>query len=110
VQSGTGKLFTVTPAGVTTEIDLGGQTVQNGDGILLQGRTLYVVRNQNNQIAVVALGKALTTGTMARTITNPGFDVPTTIDRFGSTLYAVNARFGTPPTPTTPYTVVRVGR
>jgi len=110
VQSGTGKLFTVTPAGVTTEIDLGGQTVQNGDGILLQGRTLYVVRNQNNQIAVVALGKALTTGTIARTITNPGFDVPTTIDRFGSTLYAVNARFATPPTPTTPYTVVRVGR
>ena len=110
VQSGTGKLFTVTPAGVTTEIDLGGRTVQNGDGILLQGRTLYVVRNQNNQIAVVALGKALTTGTIARTITNPGFDVPTTIDRFGSTLYAVNARFGTPPTPTTPYTVVRVGR
>ena len=110
VQSGTGKLFTVTPSGVTAEIDLGGQTVQNGDGILLQGRTLYVVRNQNNQIAVVALGKALTTGTIARTITNPGFDVPTTIDRFGSTLYAVNARFGTPPTPTTPYTVVRVGR
>jgi sugar lactone lactonase YvrE len=110
VQSGTGKLFTVTPAGVTTEIDLGGQTVQNGDGLLLLGRTLYVVRNQNNQIAVVALGKGLATGTIARTITDPGFDVPTTIDRFGSTLYAVNARFGTPPTPTTPYSVVRVGR
>ena len=110
VQSGTGKLFTVTPAGVTTEIDLGGQTVQNGDGVLLLGRTLYVVRNQNNQIAVVALGKGLATGTIARTITDPGFDVPTTIDRFGSTLYAVNARFGMPPTPTTPYSVVRVGR
>ena len=110
VQSGTGKLFTVTPAGVTTEIDLGGQTVQNGDGLLLLGRTLYVVRNQNNQIAVVALGKGLATGTIARTITDPGFDVPTTIDRFGSTLYAVNARFRTPPTPTTPYSVVRVGR
>ena len=110
VQSGTGKLFTVTPGGVTAEIDLGGQTVQNGDGILLHGRTLYVVRNQNNEIAVVALGKALTTGTIARTITNPGFDVPTTIDRHGSRLYAVNARFGTTPTPTTPYTVVQLRR
>ena len=110
VQSGTGKLFTVTPSGVTAEIDLGGQTVQNGDGILLHGRTLYVVRNQNNEIAVVALGKALTTGTIARTITNPGFDVPTTIDRHGSRLYAVNARFGTTPTPTTPYTVVQLRR
>jgi sugar lactone lactonase YvrE len=110
VQSGTGKLFTVTPAGVTAEIDLGGQTVQNGDGILLHGRTLYVVRNQNNEIAVVALGKGFGTGTVARTITNPGFDVPTTIDRHGSRLYAVNARFGTTPTPTTPYTVVQLRR
>ena len=110
VQSGTGKLFTVTPAGVTAEIDLGGQTVQNGDGILLHGRTLYVVRNQNNQIAVVQLGKGLATGTIARTITSPGFDVPTTIDRLGSRLYAVNARFGTTPTPTTPYSVVQVRR
>jgi sugar lactone lactonase YvrE len=110
VQSGTGKLFTVTPAGVTAEIDLGGQTVQNGDGILLHGRTLYVVRNSNNQIAVVELGKGLASGTIVRTITNPGFDVPTTIDRHGSNLYAVNARFGTTPTPTTPYTVVQVQR
>jgi sugar lactone lactonase YvrE len=110
VQSGTGKLFTVTPAGVTAEIDLGGQTVQNGDGILLHGRTLYVVRNSNNQIAVVELGKGLASGTIVRTITNPGFDVPTTIDRHGSNLYAVNARFGTTPTPTTPYTVVQVRR
>jgi len=36
--------------------------------------------------------------------------VPTTIDRHGSRLYAVNARFGTTPTPTTPYTVVQVRR
>jgi sugar lactone lactonase YvrE len=110
VQSGTGKLFLVTPAGVTTEIDLGGQTVMNGDGLLLRGRTLYVVRNQNNQIAVVQLGKDLASGTIARTITSPGFDVPTTIDRHGPNLYAVNARFGTTATPTTPYTVVQVRR
>jgi sugar lactone lactonase YvrE len=110
VQSSTGKLFLVTPAGVTTEIDLGGQTVQNGDGILLLGRTLYVVRNSNNEIAVVSLGKGLASGTVARTITSPGFDVPTTIDRHGGRLYAVNARFGTAATPSTTYTVVRVGR
>jgi sugar lactone lactonase YvrE len=110
VQSSTGKLFLVTPAGVTTEIDLGGQTVQNGDGILLLGRTLYVVRNSDNQIAVVALGKGLASGTVERTITNPGFDVPTTIDRHGERLYAVNARFGTTATPTTTYTVVQVRR
>jgi len=108
VQSVNGKLFRVTTSGMTTEIDLGGATVTNGDGILLQGRTLYVVRNQNNEIAVVQLGKDLATGTVGRTITDPDFDVPTTIDRLGSRLFAVNARFGTTPTPTTPYAVVQV--
>ena len=68
------------------------------------------MRNSDNQIAVVALGKGLATGTIARTIKNPGFDVPTTIDRLGSRLYAVNARFGTTPTPSTAYTVVQLRR
>ena len=109
VQSNTGKLFTISPTtGATHAIDLHGATVTNGDGILLQGKTLYVVRNQNNQIAVVKLSSHLTSGTVKRTITNPNFDVPTTLARHGVRLYAVNARFTTPPTPTTPYTVVQV--
>ena len=41
---------------------------------------------------------------------DPDFDVPTTIDDHGSRLYAVNARFGTPPTPTTRYDVVQVAK
>jgi hypothetical protein len=111
VQSARGKLFTVDPAtGATNEIDLGGATLPNGDGILLHGRTLYVVQNRLNRIAVVSLSPDLTEGTVTGFITDPAFDVPTTIDRFGSRLYAVNARFGTPPSPTTRYDVVRVGR
>jgi sugar lactone lactonase YvrE len=110
VQSGTGKLFTVTTAGVTTEIDLGGATVMNGDGILLQGRTLYVVRNRDNQIAVVRLSNGLASGTISGTITDPDFDVPTTIGRFGNRLYAVNARFGNPTPATATYSVVQVTR
>ena len=47
VQSATGKLFTIDPkTGATKLIDLGGATLPNGDGILLHGRTLYVVQNQ----------------------------------------------------------------
>ena len=105
VQSVNGKLFNVIPAtGATSEIDLGGATVANGDGLLLHGRTLYVVQNRLNQIAVVSLGKNLASGRVARTITDSDFDVPTTVDRHGS-LYAVNARFGTAPTPSTTYSV-----
>ena len=110
VQSATGKLFRVEPTGTTTAIGLGGATVPNGDGLLLHGRTLYVVQNQLNRIAVVALGKSFASGTIARTITDSDFDVPTTIDRHGAFLYAVNARFGTTPGPSTTYSVVKVAR
>jgi sugar lactone lactonase YvrE len=107
VQSNIGKLFTVTTAGVTREIDLGGRTVPNGDGILLDGRTLYVVQNRLNKIAVFRLTPNLRTGTFLREITSPSFDVPTTIDELGRRLYAVNARFGTAPGPTTDYWVTQ---
>ncbi len=111
VQSATGKLFSVAPSsGVTKEISLGGATVPNGDGLLLHGRTLYVVQNQLNRIAVVSLAKGFGSGSIARRITSAAFDVPTTIDRHGKNLYAVNARFNTTPGPSTPYTVVQVPR
>lgn len=108
VQSNTGKLFTVTPSGVTREIALGGTTVTNGDGILLDGRTLYVVQNRSNRIAVIVPSPNLRSGRLVRTITSPSFDVPTTIDDLDRRLYAVNARFGTTPTPTTDYWITQV--
>ena len=110
VQSATGKLFRVSATGTTSAIDLGGAAVPNGDGLLLHGQTLYVVQNQLNRIAVVALDKAFASGRIARTITDSDFDVPTTIDRHGAFLYAVNARFGATPGPSTTYSVVKVAR
>ena len=111
VNSVDGVLYNVDPAtGVATRIDLGGESVPNGDGILLEGKTLYVVQNRLNQIAVVALTPDLTAGEIVDTITNSAFRVPTTIAGFGNSLYAVNARFGTPPTPATEYEVVRVNK
>lgn len=111
VNSVDGLLYNVDPdTGEATLIDLGGDTVPNGDGILLQGKTLYVVQNRLNQIAVVELNSDLTEGTIVDTITDSDFRVPTTIARFGNSLYAVNARFGTTPTPDTEYEVVRVSR
>ena len=111
VQSDPGKLFTVDPqTGVADEIELTGMSgnVINGDGILLDGTTLYVVQNRLNQIAVIELETGLGAGAIVGLITSPNFDVPTTLDEFGKWLYAVNARFTTPPTPDTTYTVVQV--
>jgi sugar lactone lactonase YvrE len=109
VQSNTGKLFTVNPrTGVTGEIDLGGATVTNGDGLLLLGRTLFVVRNRLNLIAVVKLSGSLSSGRVVAELTDPDFDVPTTITFTAGALYAVNARFGIANPETARYDVVRV--
>lgn len=110
VHSSLGTLYRVdTETGEAATIDLGGGSVPSGDGILLQGRTLYVVQNFLNQIAVVSLNPRLTQGEVVTTLTNPDFRIPTTVASFGRALYAVNARFDVPtPGPDTEYEIVRV--
>jgi sugar lactone lactonase YvrE len=105
VQSISGKLFKVDPAsGVTRTVDLGGESVPNGDGLLLLGQTLYVVQNQLNVVAVLAVNPSGTRARVLRRIHDDRFDVPTTVAAFGNRLYLPNARFNTTPTPTTKYT------
>jgi len=108
VQTNTGLLFRVNAAtGAATALDLGGELVTFGDGILRIGNTLYVVRNQANEVAVVRLrGNG---GRIVDRLTDPALDIPTTVAAFGGRLYLPNARFSTPVTPTTPYTVVGIG-
>lgn len=109
VHSALGRLYEIDPRdGDTDQIELEGGDVANGDGILLKGRTLYVVQNQLNRIAVVRLDRDLDEGEITGHLTDSDFDVPTTIARKGGFLWAVNARFTTPPTPDTEYDVVRV--
>jgi hypothetical protein len=47
---------------------------------------------------------------LVKTLTDPRFDVPTTVAVFGDRLYLPNARFGTPPTPETVYTANAIRR
>jgi sugar lactone lactonase YvrE len=92
VNSARGELYRVDPAtGEAALIDLEGGAVPAGDGILLQGKRLYVVQNQLNQIAVVQLSPDFSSGEITETITDPAFRVPTTIASFGHYLYAVRA-------------------
>ena len=108
VNSASAKLFRVRLNGVAKEVDLGGAEMTNGDGLLREGRTLYVVQNFLNQVAVVRLAKDGRTGVLKRTLTSDDFDIPTTIARSGSGLYLPNARFTTEATPDTPYWVTRL--
>jgi sugar lactone lactonase YvrE len=104
VQSVTGTLFRVETDGVATAVTLTGGDAANGDGLLLQGRTLFVVQNQLNRVEVINLNRSGTRGEVVALLTDPRFDIPTTVAAFGRRLYLPNARFSTPPTPDTVYT------
>ena len=111
VNSTTGVLYRVDPAtGDATAIDLGGESAVSGDGLVLSGKKLYVVQNALNQVAVFKLSRDLSSAVLQETIDLPGSESPTTADLFGNSLYLVDARFGTPPLPTTEYEVTRVDK
>jgi hypothetical protein len=108
-QSSTGKLFRVDPAtGVADELDLGGVNLGYPDGLELLGHTLYVVRPFQNRVTVVSLGARLTGGVVQGDLTDPSFDIPSTATVAAGRLWAVNLRFTTPVTPTTPYWITQL--
>ena len=102
VQSNTASLFRVEPTtGVATLVDLGGEPVTAGDGLLLLGNSLYVVQNQLNRVAKFRLSDSGRSGRLVGTATDPRFQVPTTVAAFGRRLYLPNAKFGAKPPATT---------
>ncbi|GAA1738005.1 hypothetical protein GCM10009809_36380 [Isoptericola hypogeus] len=113
VNSTTGLLHRVDPAtGDTTVVDLGSDggdaALTAGDGMLLLGRTLFVVRNQLNLVAVVRLDRPGARGAVVAELTDPDLDVPTTLAWFAGGLYLPNARFTSPQEPTTEFWVTRL--
>ncbi len=109
VNSYLGALYSVAPdTGDANRIDLGGEVVNYGDGMLLMGNRLYIVQNRLNQVAVITLGLVTAEGSVQQVIENEAFDVPTTVAKVGHSLYVVNARFTTEPTAETQYSIVRV--
>jgi hypothetical protein len=118
VNTAAAALFRVDPAtGEATNVDLGGYELTAGDGLLVQGNTLYVVQNRLNQIAVFKINADGTSGELLRVLTSEDldesvtFDVPTTVAHFGNSLYLPNARFGTvPDASVAEYWITRIDR
>jgi hypothetical protein len=99
VDSFAGGLFRVNPTtGVATEIETGGASVANGDGLELRGSTLYAVRNANQLVEVFRLGAGLASATPLGQLTSADLSVPTTGAVQAGRLWVVNARFGIPTT------------
>jgi hypothetical protein len=107
-----GLLYAVNPdTGYATEIDLGGDIVPTGDGLVLRGKTLYVVQNVTNAIAVFAMDSEFSTAAFTGYLFDSDLNTPSTADVFGPWLYAVNARFFDcfpGPCPGLEYDIVRV--
>ncbi len=113
VNSTTGKLYRVDPAtGEAKVVDLGGYSVAAGDGLLLDGRTIYVVRNRLKTVAKIKLAGNFARGQLIAELTEPAdlLDVPTTITSVKGRLYVVNARFGNPSPSTATYTIVKLAK
>ncbi len=112
VQLNTGKLYRIQLDNkAITEVNLGGQTLANGDGLLLDGRTLYAVRNRDRLIVVVELAADFASGRVATSFTDASLAFPTTIAKVGDRLLVVNSQFdkaGPPPNPVLPFTVSSV--
>ena len=110
VQTDTGRLFRISTGDASVQpIDLGGATVRNGDGIVLQGRTLYVVRNAAEAVAEVRLSGQLTRGRVVDTISDESFAFPTTAAISRGRLLVVNSQFNQRANPQ-PFTVSSLQR
>ncbi len=75
------------------------------DGLVRQGRNLYVVEQGAARVATVRLNPLGTTGEIVRLVTVPGGETPTTTALYRRGLYVVDARFDSM---TGPYQVTRI--
>lgn len=112
VQSNTGKLFRInTKTKAVTQIDVGGKTFVNGDGLVAHGSRLYVVQNADNQITEIKLRDGKRSGRVRKVLKSNLFAFPTTAALDGSRLLVVNSQFdkrGPGLSPVLPFTVARV--
>ncbi|MFC7619236.1 superoxide dismutase [Microlunatus sp. GCM10028923] len=113
--SAVGGLWQVDPrTGDTRAVPVhGGPGITAGDGLLIEGRTIYVVRGSGPaEVSVLTLdrdhGAWAARWRGARTAAS--LDVPSTATLAGGALWAVNARFGVPDPGTAEYWITRLPR
>jgi len=93
-QMNLGRLYRIdTETKQTAYIDLAGETVAGADGLVLDGTTLYVVRQPNAEIVTIQLTPDFTSGKVVRRFTEPGLLWPATAAKAGNHLLVVNSQF-----------------
>jgi superoxide dismutase, Cu-Zn family len=110
VQTINGKLWHIDTASKTVnEITLE-QPLTGGDGLVLDGTTLYVMQNSLKQISVLTLSEDFSSATLSDTIQDPNFKFPTTAVLHNGELFVVNAQLDKQKTnsPVQPFYIARV--
>jgi hypothetical protein len=96
VNTSTGVLYLVdTETGAASPVAIQGdeQLFPDGDGLYMDGRTLYIMQNFTQKIAVLELSEDLTQGTFVKNLVSDNFAIPTTITGYGDCIYAINTHF-----------------
>jgi superoxide dismutase, Cu-Zn family len=110
VQLVTGQLWHIdTATQAVSEITLE-QPLTGGDGLILDGTTLYVMQNSLKQISVLELASDYSSATLSTTLQDPNFKFPTTAVLHGGELFVVNAQLDKQKTgaPVQPFYIARV--
>ena len=111
VQMGKGLLFRVDlETKKVSAIDTAGADLTGADGLVLDNRTLYVVRQTAVEIATVTLSEDFTKGTVVNRFKDPLLAWPATAVKVGDRLLVVNTQFNTrtDKKETRPFTVASV--
>lgn len=113
VQSNTGGLFRLTPAGDPAErrireIPVRGGPLTTGDGLVLQGTRLFVIQNGPELVTEVRLRGVAARGAVVNRTTDPTFKTPTTAALARDRMLVVNSEFNETDGP--PYTVSGIAR
>jgi Cu-Zn family superoxide dismutase len=91
-------------------IDIGGESVATGDGLVLDGRTLYVVRQGEQEIVTIDLAADLSKGRVVSRFKDPALAWPATAVKVGDRLLVVNTQFNRRGTkdPVLPFSIIGV--
>lgn len=94
VQPSTGTLYHINTAtkGVVRIVLRG--DLSTGNGLLLEGRNLYVVDDEGGEIIPVTLTADFTRGVVGESFSDPSLDFPTSIAKYDEHLLVVNHQSG----------------
>lgn len=98
-QGTTGQLWRVDlRSRAIDEVAVDGAALLNADGIVLRGRTLYVVQNFSRQVSRLTLSRGWGSARTDAVLPTPADRTFTTAKLVDGRLYAVDSKFGFPPT------------